>query len=139
MNINSYLSNHLMTFTYFLLLNLILFIIILNVIKCVTPICLQLILLPFCPLILRVPHNVYTPISLPLLALPFVSPLLVYLYRAPLPSFDLSLFLQLLYMLFCPLVIEVRVHTPLYRSPTLHLRHRPPPPVSLETSERGVV
>jgi hypothetical protein len=128
-----------MTFTYFLLLYLLLFIIILNVIKCVSPIRLQLIFLPFYPLILPVPHNVYTPVSLPLLALSLVSPLLVYLYRAPLPSLDLSLFLQLVYMLFRPLVIEVRVHTPLCRSPTLHLRHRPTPPVSLETSERRVV
>ncbi len=56
------LSHDLMTFAYFLLLYLILFIIILDMEECVSAILLQLILLPFSPSAILVSPNVYTSI-----------------------------------------------------------------------------
>jgi hypothetical protein len=67
-----------MTFTYFLLLNLIPIIIILDMEECVSAILLQFIVLPFSPLSIHVSPNVYTSIF-PILPLSILSTLFVYL------------------------------------------------------------
>jgi hypothetical protein len=68
-----------MTFAYFLLLYLIPLFVILDMEECVSPILLQLILLPFSPAAILVSPNVYTSIFIPLLPLSIASPLFPYL------------------------------------------------------------
>ncbi len=72
------MSNNLVTFRYFFLLDLIAVFVILDMEECVSAILLQLIPLPFSPAVILVSPNVYlsTP---PLLPLSIASPLFVYL------------------------------------------------------------
>jgi hypothetical protein len=67
-----------MTFANFLLLYLFPSLI-LDMEECVSVILLQLILLPFSPLVILVSPNVYTSITSPILPLSIVSVLFVYL------------------------------------------------------------
>jgi hypothetical protein len=71
-----------MTFAYFLLLylNRKYTSITLDMEECVSAILLQLILLPFSPLVILVSSNEYTSIIIPTLPLSIESPLFVYLY-----------------------------------------------------------
>jgi hypothetical protein len=68
-----------MTFAYFFLLYLFPAVFILDMEECVSVISLQLILLPFSPVVILVSPNVYTSIIIPLLPLSIGSHLFVYL------------------------------------------------------------
>jgi hypothetical protein len=82
-----------MTFAYFLLLYLFVSLI-LDMEECVSAILLQLIVLPFSPLVILESPNVYTSIiRIPVLPLSIEYPLFVYLYRVLLPSCDICLVL----------------------------------------------
>ena len=128
-----------MTFAYFFLFYLFLVFIILDMEDCVSVISHQLIHLPFSLLVILVTSNVYASIKNPLLALSVESPLFVYLPWILLPSWDISICLQRVYMLFAVIRQEETKVTAICWSPILHLAKWMSQFISTYASKRWVV
>ena len=105
--------------------------------QCVSPICLQLILLPLCLALILVPPNVYTSIVPPLLPLTIPYPFFVYLYWILLPSWHISLWFLRVYILSPSVAIEVSEVAALCRPPILHISEWIA--ISIYASKRAVV
>ena len=128
-----------MSFVHFFLLDHLFIFIVFYCVECVRAIWLQLILLPFCPVVIFVLPDVDNSIITPMLPLPIGSRLFVNLCCIELPFWDISVVLQWVYMLCVAIRVEVSHITLRSWSSILHVAHQTSLAPITDPSEGSVV